>query len=189
MSYIQIDKFGGNINIVCKNDDSGEPLLFDTIQEAKDTLNDNCQDGIIVDLNGKNYTRDEILNIATKKFKMNNGFYDTSNIKTIAKRLSFFKYVMMLSHNTIVQTKYHKDNIQYGSREHNRNYTPLQIIKLGGTLHVIDRYIYNQGQIPNSEGEISLVTDKWEFLYCFVTLENLKLIVKKYNLKLKEWQY
>jgi len=34
MSYIQIDKFGGNINIVCKNDDSGEPLLFDTIQEA-----------------------------------------------------------------------------------------------------------------------------------------------------------
>lgn len=119
---------------------------------------------------------------------MNNGFYDTSNIKTIAKRLSFFKYVMMLSHNTIVQTKYHKDNIQYGSREHNRNYTPLQIIKLGGILHIIDRYIYNQGQIPNSEGEISLVTDKWEFLYCFVTLENLKLIVKKYNLKLKEWQ-
>lgn len=56
MSYIQIDKFGGNINIVCKNDDSGEPLLFDTLQEAEDTLNDNCQDGIIVDLNGKNYT-------------------------------------------------------------------------------------------------------------------------------------
>ena len=48
MNYLQIDDFNGRINIVCKDDGSGEPLIFDSLHEAESTLNENCQDGIIV---------------------------------------------------------------------------------------------------------------------------------------------
>lgn len=50
MQYIQIDQFGGNLNIICKDDGSGETLIFDSLKEAEDTLDENCQDGIIVPL-------------------------------------------------------------------------------------------------------------------------------------------
>ncbi len=50
MEYIQIDNFNGNINIICKEDGSGEPLIFDNIKDAETTLEENCQDGIVVPL-------------------------------------------------------------------------------------------------------------------------------------------
>ncbi len=50
MEYIQIDDFNGNLNIICKNDGSGDPLIFETLKEAQDTLEDNCQNGYIVPL-------------------------------------------------------------------------------------------------------------------------------------------
>lgn len=50
MNYIQIDNFYESINIVCKDDGSGEPLIFESLEEAENTLNENCQDGIIVPL-------------------------------------------------------------------------------------------------------------------------------------------
>jgi len=50
MSYIQIDNFNGSINIICNDDGSGEPLIFETLEEAEATLAENCQDGIIVPL-------------------------------------------------------------------------------------------------------------------------------------------
>ena len=50
MEYIQIDNFNGSINIVCKDDSSGKPLIFGSLQEAETTLKENCQNGIIVPL-------------------------------------------------------------------------------------------------------------------------------------------
>jgi hypothetical protein len=50
MNYIQIDDFNGSINIICKDDGSGEPLVFESLKEAEETLEENCQDGIIVPL-------------------------------------------------------------------------------------------------------------------------------------------
>jgi hypothetical protein len=50
MQYIQIDNFNGSINIITKEDGSGEPLIFDSLIEAEDTLNENCQNGQIIPL-------------------------------------------------------------------------------------------------------------------------------------------
>ena len=50
MQYIQIDNFNGSINIITKDDGSGEPLIFDSLIEAEDTLNENCQNGQIIPL-------------------------------------------------------------------------------------------------------------------------------------------
>lgn len=50
MEYIQLDNFNGDLNIVCKDDGSGEPLVFESLKEAQDTLEDNCQDGQIIPL-------------------------------------------------------------------------------------------------------------------------------------------
>lgn len=50
MKYIQIDNFNGNINIICKDDGSGEPLIFESLKEAETTLEENCQNGQIVPL-------------------------------------------------------------------------------------------------------------------------------------------
>ena len=47
MDYIQIDNFNGSINIICKDDGSGEPLIFETLEDAVSTLEENCQDGIV----------------------------------------------------------------------------------------------------------------------------------------------
>lgn len=50
MNYIQLDNFNGSLNIICKDDGSGETLVFDTLKEAQDTLEENCQDGVIMPL-------------------------------------------------------------------------------------------------------------------------------------------
>ena len=50
MNYLQLDSFNGNINIICNDDGSGEPLIFESLQEAEDTLKGNCQDGIVIPL-------------------------------------------------------------------------------------------------------------------------------------------
>ena len=49
MKYIQIDNFNGVINIV--QDEDNNVKIFDNLQEAKDTLEINCQNGFIVPLN------------------------------------------------------------------------------------------------------------------------------------------
>jgi hypothetical protein len=120
---------------------------------------------------------------------MVNGFYDTSKIKGKKKLKEFFTTVMFHSYNVIVETKYNNDNKQYGRRELNIRYTPEKIIKIGGKLNVINRDLYYQGKIEDSKyGEISLVTDNWEFIYCYLSLEELDFIINKYDLKLINWQ-
>ena len=50
MKYIQIDDFNGSLTIVYKDDGSGDPLVFESLKQAEDTLEENCQNGIIVPL-------------------------------------------------------------------------------------------------------------------------------------------
>lgn len=50
MEYIQLDNFNGNLSIVCEDDESGEPLIFDDLKEAESTLKENCQDGQVIPL-------------------------------------------------------------------------------------------------------------------------------------------
>ena len=50
MNYILIDNFNNTINIICKDDGSGEPLILYSLKEAEDQINELCQNGIIVPL-------------------------------------------------------------------------------------------------------------------------------------------
>lgn len=50
MQYILLDNFNGNLNIACKDDGSGEPLIFDNLKEAQEQLEEICQDGQIIPL-------------------------------------------------------------------------------------------------------------------------------------------
>ena len=38
MEYILIDNFNGNINIICKDDGSGEPLIYDSLRKAEELV-------------------------------------------------------------------------------------------------------------------------------------------------------
>lgn len=50
MEYILLDNFNGYINIICKNDFSGDPLIFDNLKDAEEALETECQDGQIIPL-------------------------------------------------------------------------------------------------------------------------------------------
>ena len=50
MQYILIDNFNDTINIVCKDDGSGNTLIIDSLKEAEELLSEYCQDGQIIPL-------------------------------------------------------------------------------------------------------------------------------------------
>lgn len=50
MRYIIIDDYNDTINIVCKDDGSGEPLIYEHLKDAIDNLEEVAQDGIVVPL-------------------------------------------------------------------------------------------------------------------------------------------
>jgi len=65
MEYMLIDNFNGNINIVYQEDGSGDPLIFDSLEEAQEALEEYCQNGIIVPLTSDEllYTKEQVLNL------------------------------------------------------------------------------------------------------------------------------
>jgi hypothetical protein len=50
MEYILLDNFNGTLNIISKDDGSGEPLIFTSLLEAADALDEQCQNGVIIPL-------------------------------------------------------------------------------------------------------------------------------------------
>lgn len=62
MNYILIDKFNDTINIVCMDDGSGEPLIFDSYP-TQDQIDELCQEGIVVPLDESIYTQEQVLDI------------------------------------------------------------------------------------------------------------------------------
>ena len=63
MRYIIIDDFNDTINIVCKDDDSGEPLIFDSYSETNDQIDEVAQNGMIISLDEPVYTLKQVLDI------------------------------------------------------------------------------------------------------------------------------
>jgi len=51
MKYVLLDNFNGTLYIVSKDDGSGEPLVFTSLVEATEALDENCQDGVVIPLN------------------------------------------------------------------------------------------------------------------------------------------
>lgn len=47
---MQLDNFNGDLSIICKDDGSGEHLIFDSLKEAENTLEENCQNGVVIPL-------------------------------------------------------------------------------------------------------------------------------------------
>lgn len=71
MAYIQIDDFNNTLNIVCTDDGSGKPLIFETLKEAQDTLEENCQGGQIIPLGiDMIYLIKELVNAVDDKTKI-----------------------------------------------------------------------------------------------------------------------
>ena len=70
MKYILIDNFNGNINIITKDDGSGEVLIFESLKEAKEQLSEQCQDGIIVPLTNIIELFEEVNKVLTTELKL-----------------------------------------------------------------------------------------------------------------------
>lgn len=49
MKFILLDNFNGDLNIITIKD-SGESLVFDSYEEAKEAMSEECQNGIVVPL-------------------------------------------------------------------------------------------------------------------------------------------
>lgn len=125
---------------------------------------------------------------------MTNGFYNTDNFSDI-KIKKFVKESITKAYKILVETKYKNGII---NREIDKelsiglvidNYFKFKAeFKTDRQLAVVDRFKYNQGQIKKElcEYEICLSYD-WTFLYIFVNEDNFNKLIKKYNLKLKEW--
>lgn len=64
MRYILIDDFNDNINIIRKDDGSGETLIFDSFEAANEQLEEQCQNGIVVPIGSDRlFTKAEILDV------------------------------------------------------------------------------------------------------------------------------
>ena len=64
MEYILLDNLNGDLNIITKDDESGEPLIFDDYEKAKAAMSEECQNGIVVPLtNGKLFTQKEVVKL------------------------------------------------------------------------------------------------------------------------------
>jgi hypothetical protein len=126
---------------------------------------------------------------------MTNGFYNTSNLNTKAKKKAFILDVIQLSYNVVIQVKYKGKSITREVEKESSIKDFIKILLAKGEINCIDREMYSRGEIPNQDGEISIVwtgdknTPYWRLLYCFMNLNNFKKLVKKYNLKLKEWEW
>lgn len=122
---------------------------------------------------------------------MQNGFYDLTKINTIAKRRKFFEDAILLSYEVRVEIK-HSDDERGWHRQIDKTATienRLNLLTTKTKISCIDRNIYNQGEIKDCDGEISLfdTTTDWKILYCFMNLENLAKLVAKYDLKLNDY--
>jgi hypothetical protein len=117
------------------------------------------------------------------------GFYNTE-ILTKAKQKSFMKEAIFLSYKTLVESKY----IREGSRTEEPFITVAEAMKICHSLKAVDRTIQFGKLEPY--GEVSLITTSfehpvfkssiygkgWLLLYCYLSVDNLDKLAKKYNL-------
>ena len=116
---------------------------------------------------------------------MTNGFYDLSQLKSRRAKADFLKDALLHSYQTNIQTKYKVASHRTINNESSVNEFLANKQKL--KLNCVDRDLYYKGVIRGTDGEVTAVNDDWDMLYCYMSLENLNKLVKKYKLKLKEW--
>lgn len=119
---------------------------------------------------------------------MTNGFYDLSSLKSRKAKADFLKDAMLYSYQTNVQTKYKVNSHRTVNNESSVNDFLTNNKKLD--LHCVNRDLYYKGVIKDVAGEVTAINDDsgyWDMMYCYMSIENLNKLIKKYKLKLKEW--
>lgn len=123
------------------------------------------------------------------------GFYNT-HILTKNQQKKLMKEAIFLSYDTHVESKY----VREGRRTIEPDITIKEALELCTDLKMVDRSI-QACSIDDRNGELSLITtsfyhpnhtyDKnyptsgWLLLYCFMSLENLQKLAKKYKLTME----
>lgn len=116
---------------------------------------------------------------------MVSGFYDMRGFNTVAKMKKFYTDAIFLSHTVNVQKKHDSDG-KGGMRWRHINTASsigdvMNLIKVGIHNVCINRKV--QHSTGDTEGEVGFVTNDWDFLYCFMSLQNLEKLIVKYRLK------
>ena len=120
---------------------------------------------------------------------MTNGFYDLTGLDTVVKRRKFFRNAMMLSYDVACEIKYKNDVDVWRMVDVEVSITDrLKEMSMDTHITCVDRYAYGGGQISKADGEVcaNKFGDSWRFLYCHMSLDNLKRLVDRYELKLIE---
>lgn len=116
---------------------------------------------------------------------MTNGFYNTDNFSATEIK-KFVKDAIKLAYDvncqTIVGTQRQITKTLY------INKYILDAINNNPTLYIVDRFTHSKGAFKKElcDYEICLAYNS-NFLYIFVNEENFNKLIKKYNLKPKEW--
>ena len=120
------------------------------------------------------------------------GFYNTHTL-TKKQQKQLMEEAIFLSYDTHVESKYVRKN----QRTFEPDVTINEALKLCTTLKMVDRSI-QACSMDDRKGELSLINTSfnhphysynknypasgWLLLYCFMSLENLKKLAKKYKL-------
>jgi len=121
------------------------------------------------------------------------GFYDMSSLNTHEKEIEFMKEAMFLSYETIVESKY----VRTAIRELEKSLSIQEALDACSDIKCVDRSIqmsqtqYGQVSIMTGNWKTPLATydpghaSGWMILNCFMNLDNLKKLTKKYKLKME----
>jgi len=127
---------------------------------------------------------------------MNNtlsGFYNTNSLNNKKLKTKFLKDAIFLSYQVFVESKY----VRSGVREIERSLSIQEALEMCDNIKCVDRSI----QHPYTQyGEVVILTSNWETplatydpnyksgwasLCCYMNLDNLKKLTKKYKLKME----
>ena len=116
---------------------------------------------------------------------MKTGFYNTDILsKEESKQL--MKDALLLSYRVEVQSKYSERNKW---RDIEPSISIEEALEIAHDLKMVNRQIQHPIEDDTCQGEITFMTISWNkegwlLLYCFMQLDNLEKLAKKYNLEM-----
>lgn len=116
---------------------------------------------------------------------MKTGFYNTE-VLSITQQKELMKEAIFLSFQTEVQSKYSERNNWRGIEP---KVSVNEALSVCDDLKMVNRTIQHPNNDDTHQGELSLITTSWKepgwlLLYCHLSLPNLEILAKKYNLKM-----
>ena len=121
------------------------------------------------------------------------GFYNMNSLNTHEKEIEFMKEAIFLSYEVVVESKY----VRKGTRELEKSLSIQEALDACSNIKCVDRSI----QLSQTQyGQVSIMTGNWKtplatydpgygsgwmLLNCFMNLNNLKKLTKKYKLKME----